>query len=234
MHPPSRTLVLETAVVTLEVAAVVLASALAAAGASALPADARGAPCAQQPASDIATIDAVEPIEVAASGDRGLAVLPPTPGDAGWPRLVALERDGSCRWQPLHDQADAFADAVATLRPTVAAFEQTAATEGTATALHVYLLDAALQLSIDRTATFRGAAEVNPYLLRHPIDGIWHTALLRGSKEGPWVYAEGTLSDPRQRSVRRFLELWQYDPRVANYGLRLLWFGQPAAPTAAR
>jgi ketosteroid isomerase-like protein len=65
-----------------------------------------------------------------------------------------------------------------------------------------------------------GAAE--PYLDKHSMTGSWRETARDGSADSTLVYTLGELTDANHRISHAYVQIWQYDPRVANWGLRVL------------
>jgi len=194
---------------------------------------------------------AAQIVDAVVNGDWALELLRPAGSSKDYPDLQVLRRDGACGWRASNDDAlrivpeGSLSEARQTLPLTAAGgeaspaldddgaarlaaigdFERTAAAEGVAAALRVYALDQGLRLVIDGTAIARDAGEATLYLKAHPVNGDWHASRRARSGDGTIAYVQGFISDERRRTTRHYVELWQYDPRVANLGLRLLWLG---------
>jgi hypothetical protein len=109
------------------------------------------------------------------------------------------------------------------------AFELVAEQDGVAPALHVYALDfdRGFHLSIDEAPLAEGVGGASSYLSARPLPGYWRDRARERSIDGTLIYAAGSLEHPLGVLVRRYLQIWQYDPKVANFGLRVLWMSAP-------
>lgn len=109
------------------------------------------------------------------------------------------------------------------------AFERVAEQDGVAPALHVYALDfdRGFHLSIDEVPLAEGVGGASRYLTARPLPGHWRDSVRERSVDGTLIYAAGSLEHPLGVLVRRYLQIWQYDPKVANFGLRVLWMSAP-------
>jgi hypothetical protein len=162
--------------------------------------------------------------------------------DCGWARIISgrAMADGVSRAVDpvpgLGSATDAKGDEGAMLMPingeagarAIEEFEHIADDEGVAPALHVYALDHGFHAAIDGAPLTRGPGEASVYLTSHPMPGVWRDDTLGHSSDGSLLYASGVLDGGRGRVPLQYLQIWQYDPKVANFGLRLLWLG-PAA-----
>jgi len=82
-----------------------------------------------------------------------------------------------------------------------------------------------------RTADFRfytggetpmGLAAANRYLTGGAVQRTWQEAVRGRSADSTLSYAAGVLSDAHQEISHAYVQVWQYDSRVANWGLRIL------------
>jgi ketosteroid isomerase-like protein len=82
-----------------------------------------------------------------------------------------------------------------------------------------------------RTADFRFYTEgeapmtlgtANRYLTGHPAPGAWQEDVRGRSGDCSLAYCAGVLRDSHQAARHAYTQIWRYDPRVANWGLRLL------------
>jgi len=65
-------------------------------------------------------------------------------------------------------------------------------------------------------------AGANRYLTDHSILGAWKESGRGRSADSTLAYTVGELGDATQHSNHAYVQIWQYDPRVANWGLRVL------------
>lgn len=190
-----------------------------------------------------------ELIDVIASGETRIVLLQGGAAPADLPQVRVLRRDGSCVWQPTADAPGLPSEPLSdpdevhvSVPPSVSNeasasrgiraefatmqdFERTAGAEGLAMALHVYGLDRGFRLVIDRTMAADDAGEASQYLKSHPAPGAWQETQRMRSSDDTLAYVQGVITDAQHRTTRHYVEIWQYDARVANLGLRLLWLG---------
>jgi hypothetical protein len=76
-------------------------------------------------------------------------------------------------------------------------------------------------------------AAANRYVTAQAILGDWKEDADGRSSDSSLTYAVGVVSDAKQRNRYAYMQLWQYEPRVANYGLRLLLLN-PLAPSKSK
>ncbi len=189
---------------------------------------------------------------MAPSGDFAFVVS----AVGGGQRLDVLRRDGTCDWRSAFAIAVHSAErresvahrdpvALAAVPPAVPSpalapdgpdgavgeFEQTAQHDGFAAALRTYALDAGFRLYVDGWPPFEGAGVASAFLESHPLAGAFVPSKRVKSRDGSLVFAVGALVGPAHQPARTYVEIWQYDARVANWGLRLLLVG--GAPGAA-
>ena len=66
-----------------------------------------------------------------------------------------------------------------------------------------------------------GLGVAEPYFHRHPHSGEWQQKVAGHSSDSTLSYCAGeTSGDGHDRNA--FVQIWQYDPKVANWGLRVL------------
>ncbi len=111
-------------------------------------------------------------------------------------------------------------------------FQDTAQRDGIAAALRTYGRDFDFVLFTDGQSPISGAGAASEYLSDHPIAGDWKEVARGRSADASLVYSVGELSDRRQRSTHAYVQIWQYDPRVANWGLRVLLVNPLPPPKA--
>ena len=100
-------------------------------------------------------------------------------------------------------------------------FQATARQDGFAAGLRTYGRTADFRYYTDGEAPMDLAA-ANRYLTGRPVSGTWQEAVRGRSADSTLAYAVGVLSDAHQESSHAYVEVWQYDSRVANWGLRIL------------
>jgi hypothetical protein len=161
--------------------------------------------------------------------------------------LSIWKRDTSCRWRvefdggvshaaPTHvepklapDQAFytkssapppqlLTADAVG---QTMGDFQVTAGQDGFPAGLRTYARTTDFRFYTDGEAPM-GLAVAHRYLMGHAIPGAWKDKARGRSADSTLAYSVGELGGANQRSSYAYVQIWQYDPRVANWGLRIL------------
>lgn len=111
-------------------------------------------------------------------------------------------------------------------------FQDTARHDGVAAGLRTYARTRDFQLYSDGQAPLQlGAA--NLLLTAHPISGDWIESARGRSADSSLAYAVGVLRDANQLSSHAYVQIWQYEPRVANWGLRLLLIN-PLTPSMSK
>jgi hypothetical protein len=101
-------------------------------------------------------------------------------------------------------------------------FQDTARRDGVAAALRTYGRDVDFVFFTDEQSPIGGAGAASQYLSDHPLKGAWKEVARGRSADASLVYSVGELTDSSQRSTHAYVQIWQYDPKVANWGLRVL------------
>jgi ketosteroid isomerase-like protein len=109
-------------------------------------------------------------------------------------------------------------------------FQDTAAEDGLAAGLRTYARTADFHFYIDGEAPMALAA-ANQYLTGHTILGACKEDVRGRSADSTLVYSVGELRDAKQQGSHAYAQIWQYEPRVANWGLRILLI-KPLAPVS--
>jgi hypothetical protein len=100
-------------------------------------------------------------------------------------------------------------------------FQVAAEQDGLAAALRTFARTADFQYYTDgETPMALGAA--NRYLTAHPVDGSWRESVAGRSADASIAYSVGMLLASGREASHTYVQVWQYDPRVANWGLRIL------------
>ena len=60
----------------------------------------------------------------------------------------------------------------------------------------------------------------------HAIGGDWRERAHGRSVDSTMAYSVGELVDGKGRASHGYVQIWQYDPKVANWGLRILLINQ--------
>ena len=174
-----------------------------------------------------------------------------TPAAGGAPRhghyLTVWKRDATCRWRvefdggishgaPIQAEPRASADPPGRLAPhpppqdlvaqdaageSVRAFQETCSEDGFPAALRTYARTADFRFFTDGELPMDLAA-ANRRLSALAVVGTWREDARGRSSDSGLVYTVGVLKDPQQRSRYAYAAIWQYGPKVANWGLRIL------------
>jgi len=100
-------------------------------------------------------------------------------------------------------------------------FQDTAQQDGFAAALRTYGRNGNFLFFTDGQAPI-GIRAANQYFRVHPIVGSWKEDARGRSADSTLVYSVGELTDGSKRSTYAYVQIWQFDPKVANLGLRVL------------
>jgi hypothetical protein len=120
-------------------------------------------------------------------------------------------RAGDCGWQPVSDGAGGRA---------ISQFQDVARDNGLGGALRTFARNDDFRLYIDAMSAM-GLGPANSYLDKQPFAGTWREISRGGSADATLLYAVGELSLPKGH-VYQYAQVWQFDPKVANWGVRLL------------
>jgi ketosteroid isomerase-like protein len=197
--------------------------------------------------------------DLADSGDLGFTMGPWIYSAAGAQIhghfLTIWKRDATCRWRIEFDGGVSHAteaNAEAKLVPDAASFakrnapppkliagdavsraisdfQDTARKDGFAAGLRTYARTADFRLYTDGEAPM-GVSAANRYMIGHTMAGAWKEDARGRSADSTLGYSVGELSDAHQHSSHAYVQIWQYDPRVASWGLRVLLIN-PLAPS---
>jgi len=94
--------------------------------------------------------------------------------------------------------------------------------DGVAAALRTYGRDVDFVFFTDGQSPIGGAGAANEHLNEHPIKGAWKEVARGRSADASLMYSVGELVDGNKRSTHAYVQIWQYDSKVANWGLRVL------------
>jgi hypothetical protein len=111
-------------------------------------------------------------------------------------------------------------------------FQDAVRENGFAAGLRTYARTMDFHLYTDGEAPL-GLAAANQYLTGHTVLAAWKEDANGRSSDSTLAYSVGVLADSRERSSHAYVQLWQYDPRVANWGLRILLLN-PLAPSMSK
>ncbi|MHB8476103.1 MAG: Cif family virulence factor [Steroidobacteraceae bacterium] len=190
--------------------------------------------------------------DLSGSGDLGFTAGPwiytvATGGVSHGHFLTIWKRDAACRWQIECDAGVSHAaptGAEPKLSPDQASyaprsaplpslivdhaldhamqdFQNTARQEGIAPALRTYARTADFRLYIDGEAPM-GLSAANRHFYDRTLSGTWMEDVRTSSADVSLAYSVGVLGGTNRPGSHAYVQIWQYAPKVANWGLRLL------------
>lgn len=110
-------------------------------------------------------------------------------------------------------------------------FQHAVLENGFAAGLRTYARTGDFQFYTDGEVPL-GLAAANR-LTDRTVVAAWKEDANGRSSDSTLTYSVGVLSDSKQRSSYAYTQLWQYEPRVANWGLRMLLLN-PLVPTVTK
>jgi len=113
----------------------------------------------------------------------------------------------------------------------MAGFASASAEDGLAAGLRTYGRNDGFLLLMEGEAPMELAA-ANRYFTHRPLSGAWEERASGRSGDATLTYCTGALFDAKHAQRRSGTQIWQYDSKVANWGLRILLLG--AAASVAR
>jgi ketosteroid isomerase-like protein len=189
---------------------------------------------------------------IAASGDMGFSTGPWVYTATNGAKvtghfLTVWRRDAACRWSVVLDGGianDAAANGEPKLAPdqvsytpsappperliaddapghAVGDFQAGAEKAGFAGALRTYARIVDFLFYTDDRPKM-GVAAASDYLVTHPVSGAFKEVARGKAADSTLLYTVGELADSHGQSTHSYVQIWQYDPRVANWGLRIL------------
>ena len=132
------------------------------------------------------------------------------------PRLVPGQLPSLLARAPSAQLIDAHAPARA-----LEDFEAVARQDGVAPALRTYARDEGFIFFTDEQAP-SGVGAATVFLTAHPVSGRWQESARGASADSTLLYSVGEIKNGQEVATHAYLEIWQYDPKVANWGLRAL------------
>ena len=192
--------------------------------------------------------------DIAASGDFGFTAGPwaVNAGDApAHGQFLSLwRRDAGCRWQltvdagityggpaPAEDRLslDHATGGAGNAPPALLILEDaigqaardfwmTCRGDGVAAGLRTYARNGDFLLLADQAAPMK-LKQADLELTQSGLSGSWQEGDQGRSADATFAYFTGWLFDEPRRSSRPGVQIWQFDPKVANWGLRILLIG---------
>jgi hypothetical protein len=171
--------------------------------------------------------------------------------------LSVWARDAECRWRvkidggishaaPASTEPKLLADqpvlAQAELPPpilltqdaaghAVGDFRDAAERDGLAAALRTYGRNRDFLFYTNAQFPISGVGPASAYLDAHAITGTWIEKARGRSNDSTLEYSVGVLAGRNAQTTHAYVQIWQYDPKVANWGLRVLLVNPlPPAP----
>ena len=161
--------------------------------------------------------------------------------------LTVWKRDAACRWRVEFDggishgapaEAEPMISPDSGTRPApdapphnlvaqdaageaVGDFQQTCQQDGFAAALRTYARTADFRFYTDGEMPM-GLAGANQHVSAHAVLGKWQEDARGRSSDSSLLYTVGVLSGAHQQGGYAYAQIWQYAPKVANWGLRIL------------
>jgi hypothetical protein len=198
--------------------------------------------------------------DVSGSGDLGFTAGPwihtlASGSQTNGHFLTIWKRDAACRWQiecdggishavPTSAEPELSSDQAsyeprdAPLQKLIADdavgralrdFQNTVRDDGVAPGLRTYARTADFRLYLDGEVPMELAA-ANRYFDHRTLAGDWQEHARGRSADSSVAYAVGVLGGAHRPSSHAFVQVWQYAPRVANWGLRLLLINSLTPP----
>jgi hypothetical protein len=150
-------------------------------------------------------------------------------------------RDSACAWHVEFDGGVSHAEALsaeakwaapdrivqaapgrATVVQSIDEFRIVARVDGLKAALRTYSLNSGLRFYMDGQEPMDGPVPVLRYLSSHIIAGNWQEYTQRSSVDSTLTYSVGEILNEQGVGSHAYIQVWVYDAKVANWGLRLL------------
>ena len=100
-------------------------------------------------------------------------------------------------------------------------FQRTAQQDGLAAGLRTYARDGDFRFYIEGASPMNAGA-ASDLLKRGSAVNSWSENVRGRSSDGSLAYSVGQFTDAKKGARHSYVQIWQYDPKVANWGLRLL------------
>jgi hypothetical protein len=192
------------------------------------------------------------PVAAAAGTDLGFTTGPWIYTGAGGSRayghfVTVWKRDGQCRWraefdggisheppstaepklvpdQLPSDQGRAPTQkllAGGAIERAMGEFQRTAEQDGLGAGLRTYARDGDFRFYIEGASPMNAGA-ASDLLKQGSAVASWSESIRGRSSDGSLAYSVGQFTDANKGGRHSYVQVWQYDPKVANWGLRLL------------
>jgi ketosteroid isomerase-like protein len=113
----------------------------------------------------------------------------------------------------------------------IAEFQRTVQQDGFAAALRTYGRDFDFLFMTDEQSPV-GIGEATTYLAARAMAGAWKEVVRGQSEDSSIAYSVGQLTDGSNLGTHTYVQIWQFDPKVANWGLRVLLINPLPPPKA--
>jgi len=104
---------------------------------------------------------------------------------------------------------------------TLGKFQDTAQQDGIAAALRTYARNGDFLFYTDGQSPL-GIAAANAYFDARASAGTWKEFARGRSADSAMMYSIGEFTESVKHGTHAYVQIWQYDPKVANWGLRIL------------
>jgi hypothetical protein len=101
-------------------------------------------------------------------------------------------------------------------------FRDTAERDGLAAALRTYGRNQDFIFFTSAQFPISGVGPASAYLDAHALAGTWVEKARGRSNDSTLAYSVGVLTGRNEQTTHAYVEIWQYDSKVANWGLRVL------------
>jgi hypothetical protein len=93
---------------------------------------------------------------------------------------------------------------------------------GFAAALRTYARNGDFRFYTDDRPPMDGVPAASDYLAAHPLTGTFRQIARGSAADSTLLYSVGEIAGSHDLSTHSYVQIWQYDPKVANWGLRIL------------
>jgi hypothetical protein len=147
----------------------------------------------------------------AADTDRSCPMGPALVKDMVHENMSIWEQAADCEWQPIADDVGAQA---------ISQFQDVARDNGLGGGLRTFARNGDFRLYLEGMSAM-GLDAANASLDRQPLAGTWRESSRGKSPDSTLLFAIGEISLTRGGHYQ-YAQVWQFDPKVANWGMRML------------
>jgi len=101
-------------------------------------------------------------------------------------------------------------------------FQAAVQSAGFAAALRTYGRNGDFRFYTDDRPPMDGVPAASDYLAAHPLTGTFRQIARGSAADSTLLYSVGEIAGSHDLSTHSYVQIWQYDPKVANWGLRIL------------